>query len=184
MTDLLGGRLEVGRIRGTRPWRLCPRQKLLINSVPVSLPVRVGLEYPAYVPFPHRCLLPQTPPAARDKLLNRPDASVTEAVTNSAGADRSGSGRICHLRSDHLSQCTMIVAGCLLPAEAPVLGLRQDRRVRVPCFSVSHSPAPQSLRPVLSTSRCSGCVARAGVSALPAPLWPAGLRWCGRALGA
>ena len=34
--------------------------------------------------------------------------------------------------------------------------LRQDRRVLVPCFSTSHSPAPQSFRPVLSTSRCRG----------------------------
>src|SRR4051794_30605130 len=35
----------------------------------------------------------------------------------------------------------------------PRCSFRQDRRVLVPCFSSSHSPAPQSFRPVLSTSR-------------------------------
>jgi hypothetical protein len=34
--------------------------------------------------------------------------------------------------------------------------LRQDRRLLAPCFSTSHSPAPQSFRPVLSTGRCGG----------------------------
>src|SRR5918995_1245087 len=33
--------------------------------------------------------------------------------------------------------------------------LRQDRRAR-PCFSPSHSPFSNSLRPVLSSSRCKG----------------------------
>jgi hypothetical protein len=32
----------------------------------------------------------------------------------------------------------------------------QDRRVFMPCFSISHSPAPHSFNPVLSTSRCKG----------------------------
>jgi hypothetical protein len=32
----------------------------------------------------------------------------------------------------------------------------QDRRVRAPCFSTSHSPGPQSRRPVLSTRQCTG----------------------------
>jgi hypothetical protein len=36
--------------------------------------------------------------------------------------------------------------------------LRQDRRRDVPCFSTSNSPAPPSIRPVLSTSKCSGPV--------------------------
>ena len=40
--------------------------------------------------------------------------------------------------------------------------LRQDRRVFMPCFSISHSPAPQSLRPVLSTSRWTGSPSRRG----------------------
>ena len=50
------------------------------------------------------------------------------------------------------------VAATIRPVSAstPTCILRQDRRVRVPCFSTSHSPAPQSFRPVLSTSRCRG----------------------------
>ena len=36
--------------------------------------------------------------------------------------------------------------------------LRQDRRTLVPCFSISHSPGPQSFRPVVSTSRCIGAL--------------------------
>jgi hypothetical protein len=43
-----------------------------------------------------------------------------------------------------------------LSASTPKCSLRQDRPRDVPCFSTSHSPAPPSLRPVLSTSRCSG----------------------------
>src|SRR4051794_10745906 len=43
-------------------------------------------------------------------------------------------------------------------ASLPRCNLRQDRRVFVPCFSTSHSPAPHSFRPVLSTSRCTGSV--------------------------
>jgi hypothetical protein len=34
-----------------------------------------------------------------------------------------------------------------------VCSLRHERRRDVPCFSTSHSPAPPSFRPVLSTSR-------------------------------
>src|SRR3954462_2944997 len=41
-------------------------------------------------------------------------------------------------------------------ASTPMWSLRQDRRTLVPCFSISHSPEPQSFRPVLSTSRCTG----------------------------
>src|SRR3954454_14150107 len=41
-------------------------------------------------------------------------------------------------------------------ASTPIWSLRQDRRTLVPCFSISHSPGPQSFRPVLSTSRCTG----------------------------
>ena len=41
-------------------------------------------------------------------------------------------------------------------ASTPRCSLRQERRIFVPCFSVSHSPGPPSLRPVLSTSRCTG----------------------------
>ena len=41
-----------------------------------------------------------------------------------------------------------------MPASVPICSLRQDRRVRVPCFSSSHSPDPHGVSPVLSTSRC------------------------------
>jgi hypothetical protein len=43
--------------------------------------------------------------------------------------------------------------------------LRQARRLLVPCFSISHSPGPQSRRPVLSTSRCTGL----GITVRPRP---------------
>src|SRR5271165_2123178 len=46
-----------------------------------------------------------------------------------------------------------------LTASTPICSLRQDRRRDVPCFSTSHSPAPPSFSPVLSTSKCSGPVA-------------------------
>src|SRR4051812_20579576 len=41
-------------------------------------------------------------------------------------------------------------------ASTPTWSFRQDRRLLAPCFSTSHSPGPQSFRPVLSTSRCTG----------------------------
>src|SRR5205085_3424639 len=39
-------------------------------------------------------------------------------------------------------------------ASTPMCSLRHDRRRLVPCFSTSHSPAPDSFNPVLSTNRC------------------------------
>ena len=42
---------------------------------------------------------------------------------------------------------------CPLAASNPMCSFRQDRRLRVPCFSISHSPGPYKRRPVLSTSR-------------------------------
>src|SRR3954464_4032379 len=59
------------------------------------------------------------------------------------------------------------------PVSAPTTrcSLRHDRRVRVPCFSSSHSPGPHSLSPVLSTNRCTG-------SASP-PASGLGRRGCG-----
>ena len=41
-------------------------------------------------------------------------------------------------------------------ASTPRWSFLQDRRVLVPCFSISHSPGPHSFRPVLSTNRCKG----------------------------
>lgn len=43
-----------------------------------------------------------------------------------------------------------------LPASIPRCSFRHDRPILVPCFSCSHSPAPHSQRPVLSTIRCAG----------------------------
>src|SRR5215216_4794215 len=50
------------------------------------------------------------------------------------------------------------VAATIWPVSAslPRCNFRQDRRALVPCFSTSHSPGPHSVRPVLSTSRCTG----------------------------
>ena len=44
----------------------------------------------------------------------------------------------------------------------PISRLRQDRRVLAPCFSTSHSPAPQSFRPVLRKGRWSASPSRRG----------------------
>src|SRR3954451_21153760 len=52
-----------------------------------------------------------------------------------------------------LRACT---AMCPVSASTPTCSFCQDRRVFVPCFSISHSAAPNSLSPVLSTSRCKG----------------------------
>src|SRR3954453_2811095 len=54
------------------------------------------------------------------------------------------------------------LAGVGIPAEVQ---FPQDWRALAPCFSTSHSPGPQSLRPVLSTKRCTGSA-----------LWPQGKR--------
>src|SRR5476649_816227 len=44
----------------------------------------------------------------------------------------------------------------LVSASMPKCSFRHDRRVLVPCFSASHSPAPHNVNPVLSTSRYTG----------------------------
>src|SRR3954463_6974016 len=59
-------------------------------------------------------------------------------------------------------------------ASRPRCILRQDRRDLLPCFSTSHSPGPQSLRPVLSTKEVHGV----GVTA---QLWPGHLQRLGPA---
>ena len=41
--------------------------------------------------------------------------------------------------------------------------VHQARRVLVPCFSSSHSPAPHSFSPVLSASRCMGLSSQCGL---------------------
>ena len=46
-----------------------------------------------------------------------------------------------------------IVLACADGLENKVCSFRHERRRDVPCFSTSHSPAPPSFRPVLSTSK-------------------------------
>src|SRR3954453_14108843 len=102
MPDLLSGRLGVARWGGAALSWLFPCQKLLISSVPLSLPGRMGLKCPAYPPVPHRCLPPQPDPAARNTLRDGSGGRARAAATSSTAGGRSGSGRICHLRSHHL----------------------------------------------------------------------------------
>jgi hypothetical protein len=45
---------------------------------------------------------------------------------------------------------------CPVSASTPMWSFRQHRRALAAYFSTSHSPGPQSLRPVLSTSRWTG----------------------------
>src|ERR1700730_16454585 len=67
----------------------------------------------------------------------------------------SSKGPTCEPSSTSLlvSSAAMI---CPVSASTPIWSFLQDRRVLVACFGTSHSPGPQSLSPVLSTSRCSG----------------------------
>src|SRR3954466_503320 len=102
MTDLLSRRFGADRCGGAAVRWLCPCQKLLIGSVPLSLPGRMGLKCPAYPPVPHRCLPPQQNSAARNTLRDGSGGRARAAATSSTAGARSGSGRICHLRSHHL----------------------------------------------------------------------------------
>jgi hypothetical protein len=52
-------------------------------------------------------------------------------------------------------------------ASTPRCNFRQDRRVLVLCFSISHSPALRSFGPVLSTSRCTGSAQLSAPALLP-----------------
>src|SRR3954452_15950259 len=96
MTDLLSRRFGADRCGGAAVRWLCPCQKLLIGSVPLSLPGRMGLKCPAYPPVPHRCLPPQPNPAARNTLRDGFGGRARAAATSSTAGVRSGSGRICH----------------------------------------------------------------------------------------
>src|SRR6478672_3074038 len=107
MADLLSQRLGADRCGSAAVRRLCPRQELLIGPVPLSLPSRVGQTCPAHPPVPHRCLPPHPDPAARNTLRGGFGGRARAAATNSTAGARSGSGRICHLRSDHLVDRTL-----------------------------------------------------------------------------
>src|SRR3954449_1607437 len=126
MADLLSRRLGADRCGDAAVRRLCPRQELLIGPVPLSLPRRRGpregcrrappplprpggrgLKCPPPPPVPHRCLPPQPDPAARNTLRDGSGGRARAAATSSTAGGRSGSGRICHLRSHHLIDCTL-----------------------------------------------------------------------------
>jgi len=64
----------------------------------------------------------------------------------------SSKGPTCEPSSTSLlvSSAAMI---CPVSASTPMWSFRQDRRTFAACFSTSHSPGPQSLSPVLSTSK-------------------------------
>src|SRR4051794_38741084 len=107
MTDLLSRRFGADRCGGPPVRCLCPCKNLLIGWVPLSLPGRMGLKCPAYPPVPHRCLPPQPDPAARNTLRDGSGGRARAAATSSTAGGRSGSGRICHLRSHHLVDRTL-----------------------------------------------------------------------------
>jgi hypothetical protein len=67
----------------------------------------------------------------------------------------SSKGPTCEPSSTSLpvSSAAMI---CPVSASTPIWSFRQDRRTFAACFSTSHSPGPQSLSPVLSTSKWTG----------------------------
>ena len=82
-------------------------------------------------------------------------------VSPIAGERSDPTGHLVQQRSDLGAVIDLVVvssAATISPvaASTPRCSLRQDRRFLVPCFSVSHSPGPPNLRPVLSTSRCNG----------------------------
>jgi len=53
---------------------------------------------------------------------------------------------------------------CPVSASTPMCSFRQDLRVFVPCPSCSHSPAPHSFSPVLSTRRTEHALGDAATS--------------------
>src|SRR3954470_4010462 len=143
MTDLLSRRFGADRCGGAAVRWLCPCQKLLIGSVPLSLPGRMGLKCPAYPPVPHRCLPPQPNPAARNTLRDGFGGRARAAATSSTAGVRSGSGRICHLRSDHLDPfayaqahpAARVACGASVDSRAAALVVPGDMRG---CTEVSH----------------------------------------------
>src|SRR4051812_22006556 len=111
MTDLLSRGLGVAGCGGAAVRCLCPCQNLLIGSAPLPLPGGMGLKCPAYPPVPHRCLPPQPNPAARNTLRDGFGGRARAVATSSTAGVRSGSGRICHLRSHHLVDRTLDEGG-------------------------------------------------------------------------
>src|SRR5271169_283542 len=76
---------------------------------------------------------------------------VNEAMGSSIWSSK---GPTCEPSSTSLVVNT---AATIRPVSASTpCSLRHDRRRLVPCFSIDHSPAPDSFNPVLSTNRCYG----------------------------
>src|SRR4051794_40563711 len=92
--------------------------------------------------------------------------SLVHPVLIVGAVSREGCDRVSDLVEQHTGQRGVIdlfsaQLNCSDPATfgiMPMCSLRQDRRREVPCFSTSHSPAPWSFSPVLSTRRCNGPV--------------------------
>src|SRR5215213_7687203 len=128
MADLLSRRLGADRDRGAAFCWLCPRQKLLIGPVPLSLPGRIGLKCPVHPPVPHRCLPPQSDPAADNTLRDGSGGRAKATATNSTASARSGSGRICHLCSDHLDPVSLAVGVAVEIRLSWLVGAGRDDR--------------------------------------------------------
>src|ERR1700746_4172895 len=87
------------------------------------------------------------------------------------------------LRAGSSTSLVVNAAATIRPVSAstPMCSLRHDRRRLVPCFSTNHSPAADSLHPVLSPIRCPGSALDGGGA--PASLSARRLRveWSGTA---
>src|SRR5271156_1495480 len=123
---------------------------------------------------PGGCGHDQRDTASRDDLAYRTGAAVNDAT---GPAICSSKGPTCEPSSTPLlvSSAAMI---CPVSASTPIWSFRQDRRALVACLSTSHPPGPQSLSPVLSTSRCTGSLPGRGgdtgnVSPRRLTRWPA-----------
>jgi hypothetical protein len=90
-----------------------------------------------------------------DSLVN--SVLIVRAVSREG---RQGIGELVEQRGSPRGVVALLVSSIAtispLSPSRPICSLRHDRRRDVPCFSTSHSPAPPSFRPVLSTSKCSG----------------------------
>jgi hypothetical protein len=69
---------------------------------------------------------------------------------------RTAAGRIAQTRRHPVGRRGVGGDDLACAASTPTCSFCQDRRILVPCFSSSHSPAPHNFNPVLSTSRCTG----------------------------
>jgi hypothetical protein len=73
-------------LAGSSPASIRRPPHTVITHIPallMALPVRVGLQHPAHLPFRHRYLPPQTPPARKGNLPELLDASGAGIATSS-----------------------------------------------------------------------------------------------------